>query len=49
MVDHYGIAVLRDSLYSSETGIASLNYALRKNGFQEDFSRFLPTGQLPFW
>ena len=37
MVDHYGIAVLRDSLYSSETGIASLNYALRKNGFQEDF------------
>jgi len=39
LVDHYGIAVLRDSLYSSETGIASLNYALRKNGFQEDFSQ----------
>ena len=39
MVDHYGIAILRDSLYSSETGIASLNYALRKNGFQEDFSQ----------
>jgi len=39
MIDHYGIAILRDSLYSSETGIASLNYALRKNGFQEDFSQ----------
>ena len=39
LLDHYGIAILRDSLYSSETGIASLNYALRKNGFQEDFSQ----------
>ncbi len=39
LIDHYGIAVLRDSLYSSETGIASLNYALRKNGFQEEFSQ----------
>jgi len=39
LVDHYGIAILRDSLFSSETGIASLNYALSKNGFKENFSQ----------
>lgn len=39
LVDHYGVAILRDSLYFSETGIASINYALRKNGFQDDFSQ----------
>lgn len=39
LVDHYGIAILRDSLFSSETGIASINYALSKNGFKENFSQ----------
>lgn len=39
LVDYYGINILRDSLFSSETGIASLNYALKKNGFQDDFSQ----------
>lgn len=39
LVDHYGIRVLVDSLRSREVGIASINYALRKNGFQEDFAQ----------
>jgi len=39
LVDHYGVAILRDSLLSSEVGIASINYALKKNGFQDDFSQ----------
>jgi len=39
LVDHYGVAILRDSLFSPETGIASLNYALKKNGHPEDFSQ----------
>lgn len=39
LVDHYGVEVLSDSLQSPETGIASINSALRKNGFQEDFSQ----------
>lgn len=39
LVDHYGVAILRNSLWSSGTGIASMNYALRKNGFQDDFSQ----------
>jgi hypothetical protein len=37
IADHYGTAVLVDSLHSSAVGIASLNEALKKNGFQEDF------------
>ncbi|PIR72542.1 MAG: hypothetical protein COU42_00910 [Candidatus Nealsonbacteria bacterium CG10_big_fil_rev_8_21_14_0_10_36_24] len=39
LVDHYGINVLADALRSSETGIESLNYALEKNNFKEDFSQ----------
>ena len=39
LVDHYGIQILTDSLKSSEVGIPSLNYALKKNGFEEDFSQ----------
>lgn len=39
LVDHYGIEVLVDSLHSSKTGIESINYALKKNGFEEDFSQ----------
>ena len=39
LVGHYGIKILSNSLRSKKTGIASINEALRKNGFQEDFSR----------
>ncbi|MDP2946828.1 MAG: peptidoglycan-binding domain-containing protein [Nanoarchaeota archaeon] len=39
LVDHYGVRILRDSLQSSEIGIASINYGLKKNGIEEDFSR----------
>jgi len=36
--DHYGKEILKDSLHSSEIGISSINYALEKNGFEENFS-----------
>ena len=39
LVDHYGKEILVDSLKSSQTGINSLNYALVKNGFSEDFDQ----------
>jgi len=39
LVDHYGIKILQDSLFSSEVGIKSINYALQKNGFQKDFAQ----------
>ena len=39
LVDHYGIEILIDSLHSPEVGIKSINYALEKNGFVEDFSQ----------
>jgi len=39
LVEHYGIEILVDSLSSSKTGIASLDYALEKNGFDKDFSQ----------
>ena len=39
LVDHYGVKILVDSLQSSKIGIPSLNYALTKNGFKEDFSQ----------
>ena len=39
LVDHYGKEILIDSLKSNKTGILSLNYALEKNGFSEDFSQ----------
>ena len=39
LVDHYGIEVLSDSLHSSKIGIPSLNEALKKNGFEENFSQ----------
>ena len=38
LVDHYGINVLIDSLKSKYVGIESLNYALKKVGFKDDFS-----------
>lgn len=37
LVDHYGKGVLIDSLKSAKTGIDSLNYALERAGFREDF------------
>ena len=39
LVGHYGIEVLTDSLKSKIVGIPSLNEALKKNGFEEDFSQ----------
>ena len=39
LVDHYGTEILTDSLYSEQVGIPSINYALEKNSFSEDFSR----------
>lgn len=39
LVDHYGLKILVDSLLSSKVGIPSLNEALAKNGFQDDFAQ----------
>ena len=39
LVDYYGIEILADSLFSNRVGIPSLNYALAKNKFSEDFSQ----------
>ncbi|MCD6500929.1 peptidoglycan-binding protein [bacterium] len=39
LVDHYGVDILVDSLKSSQVGIPSLNYALKKAGVEEDFSQ----------
>jgi len=39
LVDHYGKEILINSLHSEKVGIPSLNYALEKNGFSEDFSQ----------
>jgi len=39
LVDHYGRDILIDSLKSSKTGIESINFALSKNGFKENFSQ----------
>lgn len=39
LVDHYGIEILVDSLHYPQTGINSINYALKENGFEDDFSQ----------
>lgn len=39
LLDYYGKNILIDSLRSNKIGIDSLNYALRKNGFSQDFSQ----------
>ena len=39
LVDHYGVGILTDSLKLEKVGIASINEALLKNGFKEDFSQ----------
>jgi peptidoglycan hydrolase-like protein with peptidoglycan-binding domain len=38
LVDHYGISILTDSLSSKYVGIDSINYALKKVGYEDDFS-----------
>ena len=39
LLDHYGVSILADSLKSKKVGIESINYALKKNGFEKDFSQ----------
>jgi len=39
LVEHYGIKILSDSMHSKKAGIASINEALMKNGFQKKFSQ----------
>ena len=39
LVDHYGKDVLIDYLKSSQVGIASLDEALQRNGFKENFAQ----------
>ena len=39
LIDHYGVKILVDSLQSPKVGILSINDALIKNGFKEDFSQ----------
>jgi hypothetical protein len=39
LVDHYGMKVLVDSLHSSKVGIPSLEEALKKQGFEKNFSQ----------
>lgn len=39
LVDQYGVKILVDSLRSSKAGIPSINEALKKNGFTEDFAQ----------
>jgi hypothetical protein len=39
LVDHYGVKILSDSLKSSKIGIDSINYALAKNNYSENFSQ----------
>jgi hypothetical protein len=39
LVEHYGTDILADSLYCSKIGIESINYALSKNGFDQNFAR----------
>jgi len=39
LVDHYGVKILADSLKSNKVGIPSIDEALKKNGFVEDFSQ----------
>lgn len=37
LIDHFGITVLSDSLDSKYVGIESINYALKKSGYTEEF------------
>jgi len=39
LADQYGARILNDSLHSSYRGIESINYALKLNGYSDDFSQ----------
>jgi peptidoglycan hydrolase-like protein with peptidoglycan-binding domain len=39
LIDHYGIGILSDSLKLKLVGIPSINEAMKKNGFEDDFSQ----------
>jgi len=39
LVDQYGLKILVDAIHSSKIGILSINEALAKNNFKEDFSQ----------
>ncbi|KPJ56492.1 hypothetical protein AMJ49_04740 [Parcubacteria bacterium DG_74_2] len=39
LVNHYGEEILIESLHYSKIGIESINYALKKQGFEKDFSQ----------
>jgi len=39
LVDHYGLGILSQSLKTDKTGIDSLNYILKKNNMNKDFSQ----------
>jgi len=39
LVDHYGVNILTDSLKSKHVGIDSINYALQKSGFTDNFGQ----------
>lgn len=39
LADHYGTGILIDSLKSKNVGIASINYALQKQGYKENFQQ----------
>ena len=39
LVDHYGVKILKDSLKSEKVGIDSINEALSKNEYKENFSQ----------
>ena len=39
LVEQYGLGILSDSLKSDKTGIESINWALKKNNYEEDFSK----------
>jgi len=39
LVDHYGVEILVDSLKTPEVGISSINEALSRRSFKEDFSQ----------
>jgi len=47
LTEHYGKEILIDSLQSGASGIASINQALIKNGFKEDFAQIFTDWGIP--
>ncbi len=39
LTEHYGVKILTDSLQYKGNGIDSINYALKKNGYSQDFGQ----------